>query len=357
MKNVLILHGTENVPTDNWFPWLQSQLESQGYKVWVPALPQADRPNIKRYNKFLLDENDWKFNEKSIIVGHSSGAVATLGLLEALPDNVKVGACYLVSSFKDNLGWDALDGLFETPFNFEKIKNKSKAFYFIHADNDPYCPVEHAQFLRNQIGGDLIILPGQKHFSVSSYGEKYRQFPYLLHLILGDATDTAFVTQFYQDLKQMGITIWLDGGWAVDAVLEEQTRPHSDVDITIQKRDLVVARKYLQDKGFREIIRGDTTAWNFVLGDDQGHWVDFHVIELDQNGDGIYGPEENGDIYPKASLEGKGKIDGVEVNCISPEWLVKFHTGYDLRPIDYHDVSKLCQKFHIRIPEAYEKKR
>jgi len=183
MKNALILHGTDNDHTGNWFPWLHKKLEEKGYKVWTPDLPGADRPNIKKYNKFLLDENDWEFNQDSIIIGHSSGAVAILSLLQALPANTVVNTCYLVGSFKDDLGWDVLDDLFEKPFDYELIKTKAKKFVFIHSDNDPHCPLEHAEFLAQKLEGELIVKKGQQHFSISTAGEQYKQFPYLLNMI------------------------------------------------------------------------------------------------------------------------------------------------------------------------------
>jgi lincosamide nucleotidyltransferase A/C/D/E len=34
-----------------------------------------------------------------------------------------------------------------------------------------------------------------------------------------------------QLFESTGIEVWLDGGWAVDALLGEQTGPHKDVDI------------------------------------------------------------------------------------------------------------------------------
>jgi len=132
MKNALILHGTEGSPKDNWLPWLGQELGKLNWKVWVPDLPRAEKPNIDRYNQFLLANENWQFDGDSVLVGHSSGAVAILGLLQALPDGVQVRSCYLVGAFKNDLSWDALDELFEKPFDFELIKTKAKRFIFIH---------------------------------------------------------------------------------------------------------------------------------------------------------------------------------------------------------------------------------
>lgn len=99
---------------------------------------------------------------------------------------MQVGSCFLVGAFRNDLNWDALSELFAKPFNFELIKTKAKRFVFIHADNDPYCPLEHAEFLSRRLAGELIIKKGQKHFSVGTYGEEYRRFPFLRELIIED---------------------------------------------------------------------------------------------------------------------------------------------------------------------------
>ena len=183
MKNALILHGTDGNSKENWFDWLRVELEKKDWKVWVPDLPQAEKPNIERYNEFIFANTDWQFSEESILIGHSSGAVAILGLLQALPDTVQVDTCYLVGVFRNDLKWDALKELFVKPFNYDLIKKKAKRFVFIHSDNDPYCPLEHAEFLAKKLDGQLIVKKRQKHFSIGSYGEEYVKFPFLLDLI------------------------------------------------------------------------------------------------------------------------------------------------------------------------------
>lgn len=183
MKNALILHGTDGHSKENWFDWLKQELEKDGYKVWVPDLPGANKPNIERYNDFIFSNKEWQFDSDSIIIGHSSGAVAILGLLEALPDDVQVNTCYLVGAFRNDLKWDALKDLFINPFDFAKIKTKAKKFVFIHSDNDPYCPLNHAEYLAKELGGELIVKEGQKHFSIGTMGDSYKEFPFLLKLI------------------------------------------------------------------------------------------------------------------------------------------------------------------------------
>ena len=182
MKNALILHGTANNHTGNWFPWLKGQLEKKGYKVWVPDLPDSEHPNVKRYNEFIFANKDFEFNKDTVIIGHSSGAVEILGLLQNLPEDVIVNKSILVSVFKDNLGDKDFDGLFEEPFDFEKIKKHSREIIFIHSDTDPYCPMEHAEYLSGKVGGKLIVIKGQGHFNLEK-GPQYKKFPELLKLI------------------------------------------------------------------------------------------------------------------------------------------------------------------------------
>lgn len=163
----------------------------------------------------------------------------------------------------------------------------------------------------------------------------------------------ADVISLYTELETLGITIWIDGGWGVDALLGEQTRPHQDLDITVQQKDVPKLRRLLQGRGYKDIKLQEARPWNFVLGDENGREIDLHIIVIDDRGNGRYGPAEKGETYPAASLTGTGSINGRTVRCISPEWTVKFHSGYKLKEKDFRDVSALCKKFGIELPEAF----
>lgn len=182
MSKFLILHGTDGSPQSNWFTWLKVSLEKQGHTAWLPQLPNSDKPNTQTYNNFLLSSGNFEFDHNTIIVGHSSGAVEALSLLQNLPEGTNIRAAVLVSAFMNDLEWDALSGLFVEPFDFEVIKQHCNKFTYIHSDNDPYCPIGHAEYLATQTEGNLIVYEGQGHFN-TELGSQYREFPKLLKII------------------------------------------------------------------------------------------------------------------------------------------------------------------------------
>ena len=156
----------------------------------------------------------------------------------------------------------------------------------------------------------------------------------------------ADVIDLYTELQRLGINIWIDGGWSVDALLGGQTRPHKDLDIAIDEKDVAALTAALEVRGYREAIRH--SQWNFELSDDYGRQVDVHSFVLGPDGN-----VEKGIMYPAGSLTGTGSIGGHVVRCVSAEWMVKFHSGYDLKEKDFRDVCALCEKFGLELPQEY----
>lgn len=170
-------------PKSNWFQWLGKELEKEDYKVWIPKLPHAEKPNPCNYNPFLLD--GWKYDKDTIMIGHSSGATAIINLLNNTDDNFQVGKAIMVAGFKDDLNWDPTRDLFIYPWDMEKVKKKADKFILIHSDNDSYVSVDHGEWFKDKLGekAQLVIMKDQGHFSIGSAGEKYKEFPELLQYI------------------------------------------------------------------------------------------------------------------------------------------------------------------------------
>ena len=163
--------------------------------------------------------------------------------------------------------------------------------------------------------------------------------------INGDA-----VVELMQLFNQHGIEVIVDGGWGVDALLGQQTRSHADLDIALPHKEVPKLRALLEARGYKDVPRSDTWECNFVMGDDNGHEVDIHSYTFDASGTLVFGVE-----CPLDALTGTGSIQGYSVKCISPEWMVKFHSGYELDENDYRDVSALCKRFGMALPTEYER--
>jgi lincosamide nucleotidyltransferase A/C/D/E len=159
------------------------------------------------------------------------------------------------------------------------------------------------------------------------------------------ANDTISIVQLFE---RHHLNFYIDGGWGVDALLGKQTRTHADLDIAIQYKDVAQIRSLLEARGYKDLPRNDTSDYNFVLGDNQGHQIDIHSYTFDLADNNVYGV-----AYPFDSLTGTGSVNGHPVKCISPEWMVKFHCGYKFDENDYY-VKALCQRFNIIMPLEYK---
>ena len=154
-----------------------------------------------------------------------------------------------------------------------------------------------------------------------------------------------FVAELVARIEGLGCALWLDGGWGVDALLGEQTRPHGDVDIVVEACDLNRIRDALSDRGFTLAQREDTRPWNFVLADAHDQQIDFHVITFDRDGNGTYGPPENGQAYPAEAFAGRGRVAAQPVSCMSVTFQLANRSGYELRDKDHHDLARLRARF------------
>ena len=180
MKRALILHGTDGNPNSNWFPWLKSVLETAGYEVWAPLLPNNHTPNRQIYNDFIFD-SEWDLTD-SLIIGHSSGAVEILNILDDVRCP-KINTGILVGVWANNTGTDLDTAQYksvfpETGFNFERIKNNISKLYFIHGDKDPYCPVDQAIWLAKQTASEITVIPEGLHL-----GEEITKFPQIIDFL------------------------------------------------------------------------------------------------------------------------------------------------------------------------------
>jgi lincosamide nucleotidyltransferase A/C/D/E len=164
------------------------------------------------------------------------------------------------------------------------------------------------------------------------------------------------VISIYQNLAAHDIPAWLVGGWGIDALLQEQTRPHKDLDILMLVDDVVRMRDLLGRAGYGWKMPWEENSWvvdsqgtevptAFVLEDAEGREVDAHAMRLDEQGNGIPAWADEKIVFKRQDLAGEGLIAGVAVRCISPKMQALCHTGYDLPDEHLRDVELLQERF------------
>ena len=152
-------------------------------------------------------------------------------------------------------------------------------------------------------------------------------------------------------LDRRHVDAWIAGGWAVDALVGEQTRPHRDLDLAVRSEHLEAAMQILSDLGLVTVL--DLLPVRLVLGAPDGRSVDLHPVTFDASGHGSQrGDDGRVFDYPPDGFA-TGTIDGVAVPCLSAVQLVRFHLGYEPLDHDRRDMAILRDRLGIDVPSPY----
>lgn len=183
MTDVFIIHGIGGSPHENWFPWLKTELEKLGCRVFVPNFPDSENPKLESW----LDAFE-KYKPQlgnSVVVGHSLGVAFLLSVIERLDRPVK--AAFFVAGFASPLNNPEFDESIETfvgkQFEWGKIRINCRKFYVINSDDDPYVPLEQGRNIAKNLKTELIVLKNAGHMNE---GAGFARFDFLLEKIKGE---------------------------------------------------------------------------------------------------------------------------------------------------------------------------
>ncbi|HEV3361592.1 MAG TPA: hypothetical protein VG247_32645 [Pseudonocardiaceae bacterium] len=142
------------------------------------------------------------------------------------------------------------------------------------------------------------------------------------------------------------VPVWLAGGWGIDALLGEQTRPHRDADLL---HDVIAeprALAALAELGYRPGL--DARPVRFVLATDTGHELDLHPLHIAADGSAWQAADDAGARfeYP-AECFVTGTVAGRPVPCVSVAQQIYFHQGYEPTERDRADMAALRARFGV----------
>ncbi len=159
-KKVIFVPGNGGGRTDdNFFPYLKKGLEQLGCQVVVSEFPD---PKLARRSYWISFLKSLGANENTILIGHSSGALAAMRYAEdhQILGSVLVGPCMT------DLGVESekVSGYYDDPWQWEKIKKNQKFIIQFSSPSDPYIPIAESREVAKNLAADYHELPDRGHF-------------------------------------------------------------------------------------------------------------------------------------------------------------------------------------------------
>ncbi len=159
MKVILIPGNNGGKTTDNWFPYVKAELEKEQFEVISRDFPDNDLAREIYWIPFL---KELKADRNTILIGHSSGAVAAMRYAEGNPilGSVLVGACHTDLGIEK----EKLSGYFNRPWQWDAIRKNQQWITLFASTDDPWAPISEARFIQKQLQAEYFEYQDQGHF-------------------------------------------------------------------------------------------------------------------------------------------------------------------------------------------------
>mmetsp|Transcript_24107 Transcript_24107/g.24363 ORF Transcript_24107/g.24363 Transcript_24107/m.24363 type:complete len:219 (+) Transcript_24107:70-726(+) len=168
---VIILPGNGCTPVNdaNWYSFMANKLEKSTKFSEIILHDMPDPYEAKEIVWLPYIRNEMKVDPNTIVIGHSSGAVAGLRLLES----DAVLGLVLVSACHTDLGEESerISGYYSRPWNYATIKQNAQWILQFHSDNDPFIPRHEADHVAKSLdlieGVEYYCYPDKSHYFTS----------------------------------------------------------------------------------------------------------------------------------------------------------------------------------------------
>ncbi|MBI2610440.1 class I tRNA ligase family protein [Candidatus Kaiserbacteria bacterium] len=161
----VILHGFQARPDAPRYVHWKAELEKQGHKVIIPALPNPERPSENEQVKAALAAAP--YDENTVLFGHSLGAVVAMKVVEKLKKPIArlvLAGGFVDRSFKDKPR--NFDKRFEWKFDGKRIRKNVKTIQILHDNHDHAISEEQLARLEATLGVKAVRLETEKsHFT------------------------------------------------------------------------------------------------------------------------------------------------------------------------------------------------
>ena len=184
----LILHGSYGAPSENWTPYLKTELEKQGKVVLSPQFPVDNwdeataagkegfvpkQQTLQNWLDTFTELQPLIDTENLTIIAHSLSPLFVLHILQTYPD-LKPKNVLFVAPFLGKLGdiWqiEAVNKSFYAPDNFDytDFSKRIQQSHVFYSDTDPYVPESAALDFTKKLTATPHLVKNAGHFNTDS---------------------------------------------------------------------------------------------------------------------------------------------------------------------------------------------
>lgn len=161
MIKAVIIHGNGGCTADDiWYPWLKAELEKNGIPVTLPTMPDNILARASIWLPYMHDELGC--DENTIVIGHSSGAVAAMRYAQEhkILGSVLVAGCYT------DLGYESerISGYYDGPWLWNTIKENQQWIIQLASTDDPHIPITQARHIHKNLNTKYHESNNRGHF-------------------------------------------------------------------------------------------------------------------------------------------------------------------------------------------------
>lgn len=178
MRYIFINHGYMGSNVENWFPWFKNEVDNKDTLCIIPKYPIDKDKHFYDYWEKVLNNYSSYINEKTILIGHSSGCAFTIKYL--IKNNIKIDKLILVCGFNNYYSNNKNDfhntvnkTFYVSDSELKKIKELCNKIICIYGDNDPYIPQEVFKDLINKLGALEVVIKNGGHLNSDAGYNKF----------------------------------------------------------------------------------------------------------------------------------------------------------------------------------------
>lgn len=167
---VILIHGNGGCTAgDFWLPSVERELTASGLLVINQTFPDNCKARSQIWLPFL---ESLGADERTILIGHSSGAMAAMRYAEThrLLGSVLVGVCHTDLGDRS----EAASGYYRQPWQWDRIRANQEWIGIFNSTDDPHIPIAEPRFVAARLRCSYFEYDDRGHFTDADFPELTR---------------------------------------------------------------------------------------------------------------------------------------------------------------------------------------